>query len=435
VERRYGRDVGLSVRMAACLALLAVLYLPALGWIVLFAYGWTASPAAGALAAIGALGLLAAVPFLSERVALGAAGARPIRAGEHPRLEAMVERLCALADVAAPRLALADTDVPNAFSAGRSPRNAVVIVTRGLLERLDDEELEAVLAHELAHVANRDAFVMTLAGAPAALLRKVVWGLARLPFRAPGLAKVPAALLVLYLLPVLFAGWVAYALATLVLMSLSRYREFAADRGAAVLTGAPEHMMSALQSIAEALPLIPSRDLRAVAGANAFAVLPARPQANGFEVDPLHLFPTHPPLAARLERLAQLARTIGRATALAEPERSPVAADVPAPPRPDNPQAMGAFLLGLLVWILLAGSWLLEPASAGGGIVLVGLLGSAAVLGGIVLGFQGVGRASAGAGFMGYAVAGLTLLLGPWVLAMLAVVVFALLGLLGVAPV
>ena len=434
MERRYGRDLGLSLRMAACLTLLAVLYLPALGWIVLFAYGWTASPAAGVIAAIGALGLLAAVPFLSERVALGAAGARPIRPGEQRRLEAMVERLCALADVAAPRLALTDTDLPNAFSAGRSPRNAVVIVTRGLLERLDDEELEAVLAHELAHVANRDAFVMTLAGAPAALLRKLVWGLARLPFRAPGLAKLPAALLVLYLLPVLIAGWVAYALATLVLMSLSRYREFAADRGAAVLTGAPEHMMSALQSIAEALPLIPSRDLRAVAGANAFAVLPARPQADGFEVDPLHLFPTHPPLAARLERLGRLGRTIGRGVALGEPERSQGAADVPAP-RPDNPQAMGAFLLGLLVWILLAGSWLLDPAQAGGAIVLVGLLGSAAVLGGIVLGFQGVGRASAGAGFMGYAVAGLTLLLGPWVVAILALVVFTLLGLLGVAPV
>lgn len=434
MERRYGRDFGLSLRMAVCLGLLALLYLPMLAWTVLFAYGWTSSVAAGALAAIAALALLAAVPFLSERLALATARAHLLREGENPRLEAMVVRLSSLADLPVPRLAVADTEAPNAFTAGRSPRNAVVVVTRGILARLDEAELEAVLAHELAHVANRDAFVMTLVGAPAALVHKVVWGIARLPFTASGLAKVPAALFVLYLVPVIFAGWVACALMTLVVMTLSRYREYAADRGAALLIGEPEALMSALQKIARELPLIPARDLRDAAGVNAFCVVSARPPAPGLEVDPLLIFPTHPPLAARLERLGRLGRSMGRAAGLPEADTRRIARDLPAAPRAENPQAVGSLLLGLVVWILFAGSWLLEPDPAGGGIMLVGVVGSAAVLGGIVLGFQGVGRASAGAGFMGYAVAGLALLLGPWVLAILAVVVFAVVSLLGFAP-
>ncbi|MGH3034976.1 MAG: M48 family metalloprotease [Gaiellaceae bacterium] len=434
MERRYGRDLGLSLRMVAATAALAVLYLPMLAWLVLFVYGWTTSVAAAAVAALAALGFLTAVPFLSERVTLTAARARLVREGDEPQLQGTVARLCTLADLPVPRLRIAETAVPNAFSAGRSPRDAVVVVTRGLLERLDARELEAVIAHELAHVANRDAFVMTLVGAPAALLRRLVWGLARLPFAARGLAKVPAAFAVLYLAPVLFAGWIAYALMALLLMSLSRYREHAADRGAALITGAPEQLMSGLQRIADTFPLIPREDARATAGLNAFCILPARADG-GFEVDPLHLFPTHPPLDERLERLGALARRMGRAVPLGEREARSAALDLPPRRRRENPQAMGSFLLGLLVWILLAGAWVLEPASPGGGIMLVGLVGSAAVLGGIVLGFQGVGRASAGAGFMGYAVVGLTLLLGPWVLAILAVIVFAALGLLGVAPV
>lgn len=427
MERRYGRDVGLSLRMGLAMVLLALFYLPALAWLVLFVYGVTSSRAAGALAACGAFGLLAALPFLSEKIALSTAGATPFPVAERARVTHMVQRLCLLADLPVPRLALVETDVPNAFSAGRSPRSAVVVVTRGLLERLDEAELEAVLAHELAHVANRDAFVMTLAGAPAALIRRAVWGLARLPFTASGLAKLPAAVLVLYLLPLLFAGWIAYALATLVVMSLSRYREYAADRGAALLTGAPERLMSALQRIADAFPLIPAQDLRAAAGMNALCILPARSQADGFEVDPLKLLSTHPPLAARLDRLGRLAQTIGRPVPLGAPEASPVSRDVPPPARPENPQAVGAFLLALLVWIMMAGAWLLDPAPAASGILFVGVVGSAAMLGGVVLGFQGIGRASAGAGFMGYAVAGLVLLLGPWVLAVLAFVVAALL--------
>jgi heat shock protein HtpX len=431
VERRYGRDLGLSLRMAAATAALAVLYLPMLAWLVFFVYGWTASGTAAAVAALSSLGFLAAVPFLSERVTLTAADARLVREGEEPQLQGTVARLCGLADLPVPRVGIAEAAMPNAFSAGRSPRDAIVVVTRGLLDRLDPRELEAVLAHELAHVANRDAFVMTLAGAPAALLRRLVWGLARLPFSARGLAKIPAAFAVLYLTPVLFAGWIAYALMALVLMSLSRYREYAADRGGALITGAPEQLMSGLQRIADTFPLIPPEDLRATAGLNAFCILPARAEC-GFEVDPLHLFPTHPPLGQRLDRLGALASRMGRAVPLGEREARSAALDLPPRPRRENPQAMGSFLLGLLVWILLAGTLALEPDPFGSGMMLVGVVGSAAVLGGIVLGFQGVGRASAGAGFMGYAVGGLVLLLGPWVLALLAMVIMMVMALFGV---
>jgi heat shock protein HtpX len=434
VERRYGRDLGLSLRMAAAMVLLAALYLPALLWLGSFAYGFTSSPVAGALAAAAALIFLAAVPVLSERLALTSAGTRLLEPGEEPRLRRTVERLCAFGDLPMPRLGMAPSDVPNAFSAGRSPTRAVIVVTRGLLRRLDDRELEAVLAHELAHVANRDAFVMTLANAPAALLRKVVWGVARLPFSAPGLAKVPAALFVLYLIPVLIAGWIAYAFATLLVMAISRYREYAADRGAAVLTGAPEQLMSALQRIAAELPLIPAADLRSVSGVNALFILPAQSGSGRFEVDPLRMFPTHPPLGERLERLGELARNLGRAQALERPEPTSVVPHLPVVSRAENPQALYAFLLALLVYVMLVGSWMLEPAPVGNGVMLVGLIGSAAFVGGIVFALQGIGRASNGASGMGLAVAGLVLLVGPWALAILAVAVFAFLAAFGVHP-
>jgi heat shock protein HtpX len=211
-----------------------------------------------------------------------------------------------------PRFAVMPTVVPNAFSAGRGPQKAIVVVTRGLLDRLDDEELEAVLAHELAHIAHRDAFVMTVAAAPALLGRKVLWGFVTLPVTSSEIPKkIVAALALLYLLPVVFVGWIVYTFATLLVMAISRYREYVADRGAVVLTGAPEQLMSALQKIAAEVSLIPNEDLRQAAAVNAFFVLPATASSTGFEVDPLRMFPTHPPLSRRLERLDELARSLG----------------------------------------------------------------------------------------------------------------------------
>jgi hypothetical protein len=190
--------------------------------------------------------------------------------------------------------------------------------------------------------------------------------------------------------------------------------------------------MSALQKIAQEAPLIPSQDLRQAAAMNAFFVLPAEPGAERFEVDPLRMFPTHPPLARRLERLGELAPKLGQARGM-PPRPEPVQ---PAKQRSEsgNPQALAAFFLAVVVWGMLAGLILTKADTTSDGLVWIPLLGSLAFFGGIVLGLQGVGRASAGAGGMGYAVTGLVLLLGPWILAALVVVLVAVLALLGVQP-
>jgi heat shock protein HtpX len=419
--------------MTVCLILLTILYLPFFLWIVGFAYFiWGVSGAV--LAGFGALALLALTPYLSELLALSLARAHAADESTTARLRPMLERLCGMADMPVPRIGLMETDVPNAFSTGRSPKSAVIVVTRGLLARLDDSELEAVIAHELAHVANRDAFVMTIAAAPTMLGRKLLWGFVSLPVTSDKIGtKLISAVAILYLLPVLFVGWIVYAFATLLVMSISRYREYVADRGAAMMTGAPEQLMSALQKIADAFPIIPQRDLRDAMRMNAFFVVPAEAGGDSFEVDPLRIFPTHPPLQRRLARLSDFARDLGRSRGVAGAPR-PTTVDVPAAPRPDNPYALAAFFLAVVVWGLVGGLVLAGP-NVMEGMLWVSVLGSLALAGGVFLGFQGVGRASAGAQGMGYAVAGLLMLLGPWALAFLALIVFTLLAALGVGPI
>jgi heat shock protein HtpX len=434
MERRpFGRDWGLSLRMAIALVLLGALYLPFFLWLVAMGYFiWGGMVAV--LVALGALGLLACAPYLSERLALSLARADFDASPATIRLQPMLERLCGLADVPVPRLAVMPTDVPNAFSAGRNAKNAIVVVTRGLVDRLDEEEIEAVLAHELAHITNRDAIVMTISAAPALLGRKLLWGFVSLPATSPSIAgKIGFTLLLLYLLPVVLTAWMVYAFATLLVTSISRYREFVADRGAALLTGAPEQLMSALQKMADQVPLIPNEDLRRASAMNAFFVLPARGASGGFEVDPMRMFPTHPPLARRLKALGELARELGRAHGMPSTP-DPVPVESPTA-RPDNPQALGAFFLAVFAWGILGGAFLTEPDVTSGALVWIPLLASLASLGGTVLGLQGVGRASAGARGMGYAVTGLVLLLGPWALALMAMVVFGILALFGAGPI
>jgi heat shock protein HtpX len=409
MKRRYGRDFGLSLRMGAALILLGFFYLPFLIWIALIGYFATSSVTLGIAAAALALATLPFTPALSERLVLAGVGARLIDEEEPSALRSRVERLCALGDLPVPRLAIAESDVPNAFSAGRTRHDCVVVVTKGLLERLNDRELDAVLAHELAHIANRDAFVMTFVATPALLACKAVFGLARMPFRADNpVMKVLGVFLVLYLLPLLFVGWLVCAIATLLVMTVSRYREYAADRGAALLTGEPEAVMSALQAVGEAQPLIPGRDLRS---ASAFLFLPATAEADWFEVDPLYLFPTHPPVGRRIARLSALARTMARPVGL-EADPAPVA----EPPKAENPQAVASFSLALLVYSLLGVAAILAQSGGNDFPVWLPLAASFGLIAGVVLGFQGVGRASAGARGMGYAVTGLAMLLAPWAL-------------------
>jgi heat shock protein HtpX len=243
--------------------------------------------------------------FTSDKLALMAAGARVVKPEEAPALHEMVERLCALADLPKPRVAVIDTDIPNAFATGRSPKHSAVAVTRGLWERLEPREVEAVLAHELSHIANRDVLIMTVASFFAMLagmltrfmLYAGMWG-------GGGRNRdngTPVWLIVM------LVSMVTYALSFVLIRTISRYREYAADRGAAVLTGAPEYLMSALQRIAGNLARIPERDLREVATMNAFFIVPTNWRAAAGE-----LFMTHPPLEKRIARLAEIAREMGR---------------------------------------------------------------------------------------------------------------------------
>jgi heat shock protein HtpX len=247
--------------------------------------------------------------YTSDKLALAASGAKVVSPEEAPDLHAMVERLCAMADLPKPRVAVVDTDVPNAFATGRNPKHAAVAVTRGLWQRLEPHEVESVLAHELSHVANRDVLVMTIASffaMLAALLTR--FGLYAGMFGGFGGGnrdnnnnQVPVWLIV-FLVSV-----VVYALSFVLIRTISRYREYAADRGSAIITGAPENLMSALQKISSGITQIPQRDLREVAGMNAFFIIPTnwKSQMSEWMMD-------HPPLEKRLAALSEIAREMGK---------------------------------------------------------------------------------------------------------------------------
>jgi len=243
--------------------------------------------------------------YTSDKLALVASGAKVVERDQAPALHDMVERLCAMADLPKPRIAIIDSDVPNAFATGRNPKHAAVAVTRGLWERLESREVEGVLAHELSHIANRDVLIMTVASffaMLAAILTRIglysgMFGGGRRNDNGP-----PVWLIVMVV------SIVTYALSFILIRMISRYREYAADRGSALITGAPEHLMSALQKIAGTITQIPQRDLREVAGMNAFFIVPTNWRTAASE-----LFATHPPLEKRLAALAQIAREMGKA--------------------------------------------------------------------------------------------------------------------------
>jgi heat shock protein HtpX len=246
--------------------------------------------------------------FTSDKLALAAAGAKIVSREEAPALHDMVARLCAMADLPKPRIAIMDTPVPNAFATGRSPKHAAVCVTTGLWDRLEPKEVEGVLAHELSHIANRDVLIMTIASffamIAAFLTRFMIyagmWGGGdRRDNNGP-----PVWLIVLVV------SIVTYALSYVLIRTISRYREYAADRGSALITGAPEYLMSALQKISSQMTLIPNRDLREVEGMNAFFIVPAKVRSSAAE-----LFASHPPLEKRIAALAEIARDMGRPVA------------------------------------------------------------------------------------------------------------------------
>ena len=300
-RKAYGRDAGLTLRMLLTTSLLGLLY-------VLFAVALFFVLDAGIVVMVVIVGALAFVQyFTSDKLALKAAGAKVVEADQAPELHEMIERLCAMADLRKPRIAVIESDVPNAFATGRNQKHAAVAVTTGLWNRLEPKEVEGVLAHELSHIANRDVLVMTIASffaMIAAVLTRV--GLYSGMFGGMGGNRDNNNQIPVWLV-VLVVSVVTYFLSQILILAISRYREFAADRGSALITGAPENLMSALQKIASGITQIPQQDLRQVEGMNAFFIIPTNWKSNMAE-----WMMDHPPLEKRLAALAEIAREMGK---------------------------------------------------------------------------------------------------------------------------
>jgi heat shock protein HtpX len=306
-RKSFGRDAGLTIRLLATTGLLGLLY-------VVFAVVLLNVLNVGLVPMILiVVGIAAFQYWTSDKLALAASGAKIVSEQEAPDLHAMVERLCALAGLPKPRIAVIPSDVPNAFATGRNPKHAAVAVTEGLWRRLEPQEIEAVLAHELSHIANRDVLIMTLASFFAMLAALITrWGL-YFGMWGGGMGggnrdnnnnQVPVWLIVFVV------SVVTYAISFILIRMISRYREYTADRGSALMTGAPENLMSALQKIASGITQIPQRDLREVAGMNAFFIVPTNWRTHVGE-----LYMDHPPLEKRIAALSQIAREMGKPVA------------------------------------------------------------------------------------------------------------------------
>ena len=280
----FGKDTGLQVRMALTFFLLGLLYV--IFGAVLIAALQSALPVIIILVGLAALQL-----FTSDKLALAAMGARVVTPQEAPQLHAMIDRLCVQADLPKPKVAVANTAMPNAFALGRSPKNATVCATTGIMELLTPAELEGVMAHELTHVANRDVMVMTLASFFATIAAYIV----QFGFLFGGTSNDdddgPSAMVLV------LVSLVVYFVSFLLMQALSRYREFAADRGAALITGRPSALASALTKISGGMARIPKQDLRAASELQAFFIFPT--SIGG-------LFATHPPMEKRIEALSRL---------------------------------------------------------------------------------------------------------------------------------
>jgi heat shock protein HtpX len=283
----FGRDPGLQARMLVTMFLLGLVY------VVLVAVALTAH-AGVAIFVIAAL--FAAQVFASDKLALRAVGAREVSPQEAPELHAMIERLCIQADLPKPKIAVMHTSMPNAFAMGRSQKHATVCATTGIMELLSPAELEGVMAHELTHVINRDVMIMTLASFFASIASMIVQfgfffggGSEESDDDGPGF------------IVVLLVAMAVYVISFFLMQALSRYREFAADRGAAVITGRPSALASALMKISGTMERIPQTDLRAHAEMNAFYIFPASAKQSLFNV-----FATHPPIEKRIAALSRL---------------------------------------------------------------------------------------------------------------------------------
>jgi heat shock protein HtpX len=299
-SRGYESDHGLTTRMFVTGLAIMALYVAVGFALVRLGIGL------GAIIVIE-FALIFGQYWFSDKIAMASMGARVVTPEEEPQLHAMIDRLCVLANMPKPRVGLSHVQMPNAFATGRNPKHSVVVVTEGIRQRLDDEELEAVLAHELSHVAHRDVAVMTVAsslGMIAGLIsRMAMWG-AMLGGGRRDEDNQNAFMMELIVMVVSFA---VYVVSFLLTMSLSRYRELAADRAGAILIGKPSALASALTKVTGDMARIPNNDLRRVEGMNAFFFTPALAKGSMGA-----LFSTHPSLQKRLDQLARLEREMNQ---------------------------------------------------------------------------------------------------------------------------
>ncbi len=295
---RYAADSGLTSRMVVTMFFIGLLYVVLVGVLVV------ALGNAWPLIVVIAGGLFVAQFWFSDRIAAFSMGAHEVTPEQAPELHGAVDRLCALADVPKPKVAIADSDVPNAFATGRSQRNSMVCATTGLLRRLEPAELEGVLSHELSHVAHRDVAVMTIAsflGVLAGIMTRVaLWG----GLSRAGSRDQSGVGLALMLVPL--ASAVVYVISFLLTRLLSRYRELSADRAGALLTGRPSSLASALTKVSGEIARIPTHDLRRAEAFNAFFFAPA---LSGESL--AGLLSSHPPLERRLDQLNRIADELG----------------------------------------------------------------------------------------------------------------------------
>ncbi|MFF7632106.1 zinc metalloprotease HtpX [Kitasatospora sp. NPDC008050] len=300
---RFAPDRGLTGRMVTTMFLIGLLYVGFTGVLIVLLRG------AWPLIVLLMGGLFVAQFWFSDKITERAMGAHAVTPEQYPQLHGTIDRLCALADMPKPRVAVADNDMPNAFATGRNPQNAVVCVTTGLLRRLEPEELEGVLAHELSHVAHRDVAVMTVAG----FLGVLAGAITRIALYSGMMGggnrnnnNNDSAAIAMIIIPLV--SMVVYALSFLLTRLLSRYRELAADRAAAQLTGRPSALASALTKVTGQIAAIPTQDLRRAQPYNAFYFAPALSAKEAAT----QLLSTHPSLEQRLEQLGKISAELGR---------------------------------------------------------------------------------------------------------------------------
>jgi heat shock protein HtpX len=318
---RYATDKGLVARMSATIFMLGLVFTAFIAALVYLLSRYSSISGGGIIfiAVLFGVAVTFGSYFYSDKIALSTSGARlvsPQDGEQAARLHAIIDRICALADMPKPRVAIAPTDMPNAFATGRNSKVAVICATQGVMRRLDNNELEGVLAHEMSHVAHKDVAVMTIAsfiGIIAALVVRFAFyselfgggGRGRSNNNSNNQSTFPI------ILAVMVVSMVVYAISFLLIRMLSRYRELSADRSGALLTGNPSALPSALQKVTGQIAMIPTRDLRSAEPLNAFYFAPALSARKG-ELSLSGLFSTHPSLEKRLAELDKVAKQLGR---------------------------------------------------------------------------------------------------------------------------